>query len=722
MAVATSTSTANISEPATDAAATQRQRLEDGKACLEAGLAGLTRGWSMLWLCPPDHVGVGKQHHKSCKSPGKAPFGLWGEFQTRLMTERELRSKHAELPNGNVGMAYGPVSGFVGIDVDGPAGEELLQKKSGGDLPETLEFKTPGGGRRLLYKIPDGASLRTTYEAVAKKEELRFQAKGAQTVLPPSRHESGRLYAWKPGHAPGEIEPALCPAWLVEALSARSDDQHRGNDKIRSHEEWDQLLAGVEEGSRHSTALAVAGKILASLGDLKNSTVLRTGYQMFQTWNRGNKPPLDDDELLSIWSDITAKEIRQREQQETQAFNDFSRPESSEKQASDTPAAVLATPSTMTPESNGHATTVEPPPPAAPGTPPQSLTPKPVGILLSTVQPEYVRWLWPARIPLAKLTILDGDPGLGKSTLTTEIAARVTKGWSMPDGEPGEDREPAGAVLLSAEDGLADTILPRLLAAGGDPGRVVALPEVPGDTGPRPPCLPLDVRWLTAAVKRVQAALVVIDPLAAFLDPDVNMHRDQHVRRALHLLARLADETGTAVVVVRHLNKGGSSNPVYRGGGSIGIIGAARSGLLVAKDPDDENKRVLAATKCNLARMPPSLSFALEPAGDGAIRIGWSGTSLHTAETLLAVPRDEEERGATAEAVEVLRTILAVGMLPAKTVKTEARKAGVSEPALKRAKAILGVRSRLVGFGKDGQWNWSLPVREGQTNRVEPLL
>jgi hypothetical protein len=295
-----------------------------------------------------------------------------------------------------------------------------------------------------------------------------------------------------------------------------------------------------------------------------------------------------------------------------------------------------------------------------------------------------------------------------------DVAARVTRGWPMPDGESEEGREPAGVVILSAEDGLADTILPRLIAGGGDPARVVALPEVPSQEGPRPPCLPLDVHWLARAIKRVNAALVIVDPLAAFIDGQINMHRDQDIRRALHLLARLAEQTGTAVLVIRHLNKGGSSNPVYRGGGSIGIIGAARSGLLLARDPDDESKRVLACTKCNLARMPPSLSFSIEQAANGAIRIGWAGTSPHTAETLLAAPRDEEERGAISEAMEVLKTILAAGTLPAKEVKAEARKAGIAEQALKRAKAVLKVRSQLVGYGKDGVWNWSLPAREDQ--------
>jgi hypothetical protein len=340
------------------------------------------------------------------------------------------------------------------------------------------------------------------------------------------------------------------------------------------------------------------------------------------------------------------------------------------------------------------------------------LTPE-IGTPLSSVQPERVEWLWPGRIPRGKLSLLDGDPGLGKSVLTMDLAARVSSGQSMPwePREPGEDRDPAGVVLLTAEDGLADTVVPRLKAAGADLDRVRALETVP-DKPPRPPQLPEDCDWIGEAVKQVEAALVIIDPLMAYLAGGVNSHRDQDVRRALLPLAQLAQRTGAAVLVVRHLNKAMGGNPLYRGGGSIGIIGAARSGLLVARDPDNPDRRVLASTKCNLAKLPASLSFDLSAADNGGLRVGWIGESAHTAETLLTAPIDGEDRGAVAQAVEVLRSILADGPRPVKEVQREARKAGVSEVTLRRAKALLSIRSDRIGFGSDGVWCWSLPEVE----------
>jgi hypothetical protein len=330
----------------------------------------------------------------------------------------------------------------------------------------------------------------------------------------------------------------------------------------------------------------------------------------------------------------------------------------------------------------------------------------PLGILLSTVLPQRVEWLWAERVPFGKLTILDGDPGLGKSVLTLDLAARVSRGMPMPCGAPGRL---GGVVLLSAEDGLEDTIVPRLEVAGADRSRIVALDLVPDSSfGMRLPSFPRDAEQVKMLVLRLQAALVVVDPLTAYLGENVNSHRDQDCRRALFPLAKLAEETGAAVVVVRHLNKAAGDNPLYRGGGSIGIIGAARSGLLLAKDPENENRRILASTKCNLAKLSPSLAFTFETAANDSLRIVWTGVSELGAQSLLAMPSDNVGRDAVQEAIELLQSILATGPLPAKQVVKEARAAGIAERTLHRAKSELGIKSQKVGLGI-GAWKWSLP-------------
>lgn len=340
-----------------------------------------------------------------------------------------------------------------------------------------------------------------------------------------------------------------------------------------------------------------------------------------------------------------------------------------------------------------------------------SQTPEEIGVILSNVKPERVEWLWPGRIPKGKLSLLDGDPGTGKSALTADLAARVSSGDSWPDGTP---CEAGGVVLLSAEDGLADTVRPRLDAAGADASKVLALAAVPdGEEGERLLSIPQDLSLIERGIKRVDAVLVVVDPLMAFLGSDVDSNKDQHVRRALTPLAALAERAGAAVLVVRHLNKASGGNALYRGGGSIGIIGAARSGLLVAKDPQDDNRRVLAPQKSNLSEPAPSLMFTLEAADNGAVRVSWRGESSLNASQLLSAPADEEGRSAQSEARDFLKELLEAGPVPSDEVTKEARAAGIADSTLRRAKSSLGVKAEREGEpGKrgGGRWVWTLPA------------
>jgi hypothetical protein len=339
--------------------------------------------------------------------------------------------------------------------------------------------------------------------------------------------------------------------------------------------------------------------------------------------------------------------------------------------------------------------------------------PQEIGLLLSSVESEEVEWLWPYRLALGKLALVDGDPGLGKSAVTLDLTARVSVGKDFPDGA---ESEPGGVVLLSAEDGLRDTIRPRLDAAGADVSRILALATVPDENGhDRLLSIPEDIPLIEKGMKRVGARLLVVDPLMAFLSGETNSHRDQDVRRALAPLASLAERTGACVVVVRHLNKAPGNNPLYRGGGSIGIIGAARMAFVVGKDPQDENRRVLASTKNNLAKPPKSLMFTLEEAESGAVRVNWLGDSEVSAKDLLATPQDQEYAEARSEAAEFLNDALANGPVPARDIIRDAEDAGISEKTLRRAKKLLGVvanREGEAGKRGAGRWLWKLPIAD----------
>jgi putative DNA primase/helicase len=200
------------------------QRLQAGRACLEAALqVYLPQGFSVTCCCDPDHVGVGKQHGKECKSPGKSPVHPWTKLQTQLPTAPQVEKQWGRYPIGNVGCVLGQASALVRVDVDGTPGEACLQAWSHGDLPATWEFRSSAAGRGLLYRWEKDQPCQTVTQSSpdGAHVELRLQGNGAQTVLPPSRHMSGSLYTWMPGHSPDDLPLAPAPAWLVERMRIR---------------------------------------------------------------------------------------------------------------------------------------------------------------------------------------------------------------------------------------------------------------------------------------------------------------------------------------------------------------------------------------------------------------------------------------------------------------------------------------------------------------------
>lgn len=328
---------------------------------------------------------------------------------------------------------------------------------------------------------------------------------------------------------------------------------------------------------------------------------------------------------------------------------------------------------------------------------------------LEGIQPEEVRWLWPGRIPRGKLTILDGDPGLGKSLLSLDIAARVSRGSDFPDGAP---RQAGSVVLLNAEDGVADTVVPRLRAAGADLSKVHTIRVIPQPGGDRLPDIITDAAKIEMEVLRLRAVLIVIDPLNCYLPSEVNTWNDHHVRRALAPFAAVADRTGAAVLVIRHLNKRETPNALYRGGGSIGIIAAARAAFLVARHPQDSSLVVFAPVKMNLAAKPLSLAYRVAVTADVA-RIEWAGPVDLEADGLLAEHQATERPSELNRATEFLRSFLRGGPKLTEQVKSAALQLGISERTLKRAKGAIGVMAEHEGYGTGSKWLWHLGA-EGQ--------
>jgi hypothetical protein len=346
------------------------------------------------------------------------------------------------------------------------------------------------------------------------------------------------------------------------------------------------------------------------------------------------------------------------------------------------------------------------------------------GVLASELTPKQVQWLWKNRIPLGKVTIFDGDPDLGKSLVTLDLTARLTRGRAMPDGSEA-GCPPAGAVIVSLEDDAEDTLRPRLEAAGADLAKVRIVGAIKGADGiERTPTVPGDLPSIEAAIRDVNAKLIVLDPLVATLGTETNSHTDHDIRRALAPLQALAAKTGFAVIAIRHLNKGSSPNPKYRGGGSIGIIGAARAAFMMAEDPDNPEQFIMAPVKGNLWKppRPKALRYALEDS-NGIPCVSWLGESEHTARSLCAQPEGAEETNACAAAKGFLAEILREGPQASKEVLSEARKAGVSPKTLYRAKDQMRVKAeRNGGIGPDGHWEWSLPDSPKMANPAAKMV
>jgi RecA-family ATPase len=278
-------------------------------------------------------------------------------------------------------------------------------------------------------------------------------------------------------------------------------------------------------------------------------------------------------------------------------------------------------------------------------------------VRLSTVARRPVEWLWPGWLPLGKLCDLSGDPGLSKSTLLLDLAARVSTDGVMPDGSRGTS---GGVCLMSAEDGLEDTIQPRLRAAGADLAKVGFFEGYNRE----PLVLPDHLERIEVRLRDYDARLLLIDPLVAFL---AQARSDQEVRKCLHPVKVLAERLRCTVLWLRHLSKRGGPKAIYRGSGHVSIIGAARSGLIVGADPADPARRVLAHAKSNLAPRQRSLTYALHEVPEfGCCRIVWGGPSELTADDLCdAVSRKEKEEREEAKsrleaAVEFLSAALAL--------------------------------------------------------------
>ena len=620
-------------------------------------------------------------------NPGTAVPAFKG-WQTQHLSADQLPAYWANGNPNDLAALFGPASGeVVSCDLDAPEASEL------GRL--LLPTNTPAWGhsgqlRHVLLRAPGAQRLQLTYAGETICELL---ANGDKAECPPTRHSSGQLREWLPQRGLADVPifetTASAAAGWVRILA--------GAALLLRHWRWigAQVQVGVP-GSRHDLIRHVCG------------AMLHAGWQPDAVQQvLGAVLQLSGDEELPDRARVVVDTIQR--QQDGETFSGLP------SLAAVLPEPLLAKLVEWWGLGTGVDVGVAGPLPVMDAGAGELEV-----IRAADVQMESVEWLWLNRLPLGKLSIIVGHPGLGKSQLTMWLAAVATRGWPFPDGAP---PCPTGSVvILSGEDGTEDTITPRLAAAGAVLERCHIVRSVRIKGKPRLFTLERDLEALDALLSKLgDVVLVILDPLSVYMGK-TDQHNAGEVRVVLAPLAELMDKHGCAGVVVSHFNKGSgdpSGGALMRLAGSGAFGAAARAVYGVLVDPDQDDQPVFLPIKVNLAPPMPGLLFrtvqaVLDNADSNgrlieASKIEWQpGLCMADANELLSrkpVTQDretEQQRAAT-----LLLELLQAGPVPVKELQDAANGHGLSWRTVERAKqALPQIRAHKTAAG----WQWQLEV------------
>jgi len=308
-------------------------------------------------------------------------------------------------------------------------------------------------------------------------------------------------------------------------------------------------------------------------------------------------------------------------------------------------------------------------------------------INMEDIKCENVEWLWYPFVPYGKITIIQGDPGEGKTTLVLQMIAKLTRGETIINEET---KEPINVIYQTAEDGLSDTIKPRLVAANADCSKVLVIDDK------ETPLTMLDVR-LEKAIAETGARLVVLDPIQGFLGADVDMHRANEIRPVMKHIAEIAEKYRCAIILVGHMNKCNMGKSAYRGLGSIDFQAAARSVLIVGRIKDEPEIRVVCQIKNSLAPEAKSIAFKLSEKNG----FEWLGECDVKAEELLCgIAKGMKQK----TAIHFLEDTLSKGKMAQTKIAELAEEKGISNKTLRNAKKSLDIKASKIG----NQWYWEL--------------
>jgi putative DNA primase/helicase len=579
----------------------------------------------------------------------------------------------ADMNVGIRGDTYGTTTIFI-LDIDGADGEAALAalEEKHGKLPETLESITRRG-RHLIFQCdgPVGSSI----AKLGAKLDVRG---GNGYIVAPGSTVDGHVYQWKDPNK--RVNRA--PPWLFRlvrdagnAPDAAPVDRTPlpGVDVDRAIKRGVEYLATAPQSVKSSGGDATAYKVAAALKDGGCTEQQALDLMLSEHWHNG-----------CGWS---AERLAQKV---AHAYR-----YGKEQPGIDAPEAVFS---------------VVPLPAASPKARALIVT------RVCDVEAKPIEWLWPGVFALGKHSSIAGNPGLGKSQLSIFLAAAVSTGGALPDGTPC----PEGDVLMiTMEDDIADTIRPRLEAAGADLKRVSIVEGVPcklnsGQDGVRSFDMTIDVQRLAEVADELPALrLIIVDPISAFMGA-TDSHKNAEVRSALTAISKLAESRGAALLSINHLNKSSGSEAMGRVNGSGAFVAQARAVYIVARDKDDETVRVMSPLKNNVGDDRTAFFFKVEGVtldnGIATSRAAWlDRTEEMSADDALDKRKSTSNGSATGVAQMFLMEKLRDGSQPSKEIEAAAKEAGISSATLRRARESLGIVSGKKEGGKNGAWMLSLP-------------
>jgi Bifunctional DNA primase/polymerase, N-terminal/AAA domain len=594
-----------------------------------------------------------------CASPGKHPRTDHGlkDATTDLQT---IRAWWKESPKANVGIVTGAVSGLFALDVDpDKGGSKSLSdlERQHGKLPETKTALTGGDGFHFLFKHP-GKKIKNSQSELGSGLDVRGE--GGYIVVAPSTHVSGKPYQWRDG-AP--ITDA--PDWLL-TLVTKPDDKPQQKPAQGEFANWDALRAEL-------------GRRIIARGSGKPNKAGNYDCQAICHNGKG-KTGL-------FYNPATNQSYCNQNCDQSQLLRTFSLP---------------TEPITRT-NAQGQQT--------------RAATGSYACVRMASIKPEKIDWLWKDYLAIGKITLLDGQPGIGKSWLTCEIAGIVTRGGEFPDGAI---CKPGKVLMFSAEDGLADTLWWRLKACGADLDKVIALNFLEKDG-----LAVFNQKGLIRfeeTINEHNPSIVIVDPLFAFTGGAVDIHRANECREVSRVLAAIVARQRCNMLCVRHLNKsGGGGDPMKAGIGSIDWLAAARVGLMAGCDPDEKSKLALTIYKSNIGRKGMSFGYRLnfDPVTEEG-SFEWTGVSTLSADRICS-PVHVESLNDTNERIDAedfLRELLKTGPIDAAEIEIARKANQIPDYHLRKAKIALGIKPYKLGnqnSNERSKWVWKLPAEGVET-------